>query len=465
MAANAIRIPIVVDTTTGTAQVKTFAKTTETTLTNTANKVKPALGKVETQTASLGKKFKGAEGAISGMGASLQLVGTQGPPALQTLTTSFVSMLSAGVTPLTLALAGGVGLISLISALGDETEETADKFNPLIRQGTELTRVLDGLADRVQKLRLFERGAQSGLGTDRQGLIESREAAQRRLRGPAGELRGINRFFGRLPGLRREVERAYTGEALGEQRQRLEIEADRLQARREVLGEIIRRDTGIIAHVNEILAGMGRGAGGSPGGGRGGRGGGALSGAISGAARLNAIREARAGLPNPFDPIDFGGNAAAALGIGGRDSRAAKFAREAHQERVDLENALRDIERQNERERLEAAIELMRERQQSNLDELRALEERRLAEIQAEERLSLARGDRFAGGLSGTLQQAINSADFSTFGQNMAAVVRDSLTAALSDAFIEATGVKDAAAQGFGAIRGAFNLGPSATGN
>ncbi len=117
-----------VQTSKAEAEVKGFSRTVETESAKSAAAAEKGASRVETQTASMAQSFKGAGTAISAANASLVLLGQQGPPALQTLASAAGSLVASGFGPMGLALAGATGLVSLVSALGNESEAAAEKM-------------------------------------------------------------------------------------------------------------------------------------------------------------------------------------------------------------------------------------------------------------------------------------------------------------------------------------------------
>lgn len=111
----------------GGADAAKSITTTASAAESSAKKTTAATAALAGSAQTMGQKFAGAGGAISGANAALQLMGRQGPPALQTLASAAAAVAVSGFGPMTLAITGAVTVLSLLASTSDAATESLNR--------------------------------------------------------------------------------------------------------------------------------------------------------------------------------------------------------------------------------------------------------------------------------------------------------------------------------------------------
>jgi len=176
--ADRVQLTFAVETSQATADIKKFGATTKTEMASVDAAAKTSTASVGSSANTLSKSFAGAGASISGANAALQLLGRQGPPALQTLASAAASVAISGFGPWSLALAGATGIISLVASLGKESEKTAEKVAFLTESARKQGEAFETVRKQAESARLAIRSLESGSTTSTIQRRDQRALAQ-----------------------------------------------------------------------------------------------------------------------------------------------------------------------------------------------------------------------------------------------------------------------------------------------
>lgn len=164
-------------------EVKQAARAFEAGFAKGADKAERAMRRTGTAARGIGKDFKGAGTAISGATASLQLLGQQGPPAIQTLSASVSSLVESGFGPLGLAVAGATAAITfLVKSVGD--------YQTWMKEAERQT---DRVSVRLKELRQARDAAVAGRTLGEQQYLEDLGAQEKLLDAQRSLVKGLER--------------------------------------------------------------------------------------------------------------------------------------------------------------------------------------------------------------------------------------------------------------------------------
>lgn len=454
--ADRIIIDVVLNTSQARTETATLGRTVKTELDKIEGGARQAGQAIEntgraaaSSTRSMSDGFKGAGAAISGANASLQLMGAQGPPALQTLASAAASVVSSGFGPMAIVLTGVTGLVSLIAALGRESDKTAQSGLQALEsslsrgkdRAEELRLELVKLDAQIGGLRAGHTGARLGQSFERQQLGSEADDIRAAL-SLLAEIRAaedpnlpdLNRFrrsraallqlqdaspFGSVSGLS-VGDSLFTGDSAKAQ--------DALTRRlAQIVSSLARLDAAVTLEAQKAEE----------------------------EARLRppgaAGSTSRIGAPSLRGP----GPSTGALVSPLRMSGDSKF-HDAHADAA-LRQTIED-----EKAAAEEADRFLREIEEKRIEDM--ARRRALADIEAQRGLAAelqrqqievtarSQAEAYSGALSSVLAQSIRSGDFDDFAFGLADATSNALVQALSRAIISATGIEDAAAGLFRSI-------------
>lgn len=442
--AEQIQLSVSVDTAKATGDIKKFGTTTKTEMQSVQSTTTTSLSSMSASTQTMGQRMAGAGAAISAANASLQLMGRQGPPALQTLAAGAASVAVSGFGPLSVAIVGVTTALSLFMS-------TAREDGPSI-----LEKRVESLSESLRRLRVELKAAEAGLPTEQQQLVSlisqrgpqiaGLEASQREF---AAEIESLRRVRNVLQG----SERTEATDRIVDLTQRINDIQDTLTPLRtelqqaEQLLALMRRkqqvDGQIAARAATAATASRGGAPYIPG-----------YGPFPGVSEDDAVARALAfaGIQSPEQIRAARGNTAAFRSLFGAGATGADFITE-----VDAQ-ARADAERNALAERLRLEREGFTFARHWGLDGVSSPSGSAISQD------ALGRANLVANNLASSFSQALITQDYSGVGRAMALSFVDQVLQAIAAGAIQATGLQGAVAYGFQSLGSVFGGGTSEVG-
>lgn len=401
------------------SDVKKFGSTVKTEMQSVQTTTTTSLNEVNRSTRSMGERFAGAGAAISTANASLQLMGRQGPPALQTLAAGAASVAVSGFGPLSIAVVGVTTALSFLLSQSSEVDEALGKIDDALRSTKGETK---SLSEEIKRLDIQLKGLRQG--TERTpGEVTVFELE--------GRLRELNR---------QQLLDSTVGDDDYQERAKLITETlrqiDKLEQRESRLAE----KRGIEAQrANEAAD----------------------------AERRLADERRRAAIPVPAPdlggagPSTGGGTSTGFRSSGNNAFLAESFRLDMDRQRIIDEEAQRlgrqvDAQRRADAERDALANRLRLEREGVTMSSLLGVDGEPGTTTSAISADSQARAASITRSMASSFTAALAGEDFSTVGRSIAQSVATALTDAAISGALEGFGVKKAFASGFESIGGAF---------
>jgi len=429
-ATNQIVLDVVVKTGKATADVKKFGTETKRQVQQIGTTAVPNLKKVEMQTRSMGQSMAGAGAAISSANGALQLMGRQGPPALQTIASGAASVAVSGFGPLSLASTAATVALSVFLS---DTDEGTPKV-------TAMTLALERQEEVLGRLGTAADSAALGLRAATSGRTAEDQRREEQLRQARHSLRQIEENISRGTARRDLLLSGESGLAPGIallEIERIEPGLKRLNADRLKELEIVRRISDIRTDTLKTETKIAENSRKSTG----------LSlASAAGFARRHGT-STFAGPRSTSESLEFFGDPLS-------EADAIRRVREAN-----------NIPTAAERRRQESLLNLpsmtnrMTSQQllgQTGMHEAAAGRSQQSLEL---ERDSQNRASSFAATASNELSLALQTQDWSGAASGFADAASTALIDAIAAGFIEASGIKKAAAGAFESLGGAFTGG------
>lgn len=394
--------------------------------------------KVKTQrsTDSIGQGFRGAGEAISGATAALDLMGVKGNSAIGTIGGALAS-LASGAGPMALAIGGVTALVTWMTTLGDEADETRDKVSGIRDEILKLDETIRELAREKLSVEL-------GIDPSEAGFRQRLSLSGERIREAQRALVAAESNLATIPVRRAEILRVTPQSATGLLAERLgplDIESQRDRTSIERLRSEIEEELRVSSRINLILRER----------------------ESLESDRVDAERRRTLVTPYTYDGArdprlnlgdvnatrpDFTGSAPGVGGMAGFD-----FARIAYEQQFaakEYDRALREADKQRISD-----MALERERVESSRLRIQASGERAAA-IQA---TADAQARAYASSLSSVLADAALTGEFDQFAINLANVTTSALMDALASGVVQGLGVEKFASGLFGMLTGALTGG------